>query len=318
MEVFSIGPEEYAAELDRYAPHVYNRVAFNLHNRSKADNVRFLVLADSKVRFGLIAGERDGRLLSPFSAPFGGLTWRGRQSVEHLFAASEALKRYASTTGKSISITLPPAIYSPSLVAGQTAAFGKVGRVNQPDLNYHVSLDFQPGNAVSKLTGPSSRNSRKVAMRRPHRLLIAGPADMEMARRVYEVIRANHEALNHPLRMSFEEVMATAPITGSHFLLMQQAGEDVAAAVINNSAPEIAQIIYWGDHPHARIHHPMNLFATEVMEWARTQGFRLMDIGPSSEHGVPSPGLCRFKESIGCELSLKHTIVIEPESGSGC
>lgn len=318
MEVFSIEPEEYAAEFDRYVPHVYNTVAFNLHNRSKADNVRFLVLADSKIRFGLIAGERDGRLHSPFSAPFGGLTWRGRQSVEHLFAASKALKLYASTYGKSITITLPPAIYSPSLIAGQAAAFGKVGRVNQPDLNYHVSLDFQPGDAVRKLTGPSGRNSRKVAMRRPHRLLIIDPADIELARRVYEVIRANHESLDHPLRMSFEEVMSTAPITGSHFLLMQQEGEDVAAAVINDSASGIAQIIYWGDHPRARVHHPMNLFATEVMEWARSQGFNRIDIGPSSEGGVPSPGLCRFKESIGCELSLKHTIVIEHGGGSGC
>jgi len=312
MEIFSIEPEEYAAEFDRYAPHVYNTVGFNLHNAAKTERLHFLALADRKLRFGLIAGERDGELRSPFSAPFGGLTARSRQSVEHLYAAAEALKRYATRKEMTLAITLPPPIYAPSLTAGQAAALGSVGLLQAPDLNYHVELDFTPGDAASKLTSSRSRNGRNVAMRNGRLIRMFDHTDRAGARRAYNVIEANHLALGHPLRMSFDEVMATAPLTGSRFLVMEQQGQDVAAAMINEPAAGIGQVIYWGDHPSARASHPMNLFATDVMEWALEHSMTRLDIGPSSELGKPAMGLCRFKESIGCALTLKRSIIIEP------
>ena len=52
--------------------HVYNSVSFAMLNATKAESVRYLAVGDHKHRFGIILGERGGRLMSPFSAPFGG------------------------------------------------------------------------------------------------------------------------------------------------------------------------------------------------------------------------------------------------------
>ncbi len=86
---------------------------------------------------------------------------------------------------------------------------------------------------------------------------------------------------------------------------MTHEGADVAAAVVYNVAPEIMQVIYWGDCPGYERLHPMHRFAPELMHVCGAAGARILDIGPSSEDGIPSPGLCSFKESVDCLPTLK-------------
>ena len=62
--------------------HVYNSVSFAMLNAAKAEAVRCLAIGDHKHRFGIILGERGGRLMSPFSAPFGGFDMRGVQALK--------------------------------------------------------------------------------------------------------------------------------------------------------------------------------------------------------------------------------------------
>ena len=127
-------------------------------------------------------------------------------------------------------------------------------------------------------------------------------ADVE---RAYGVIRKNRDAHGYPLRMSLDEVVATAPVVGARFMVMTWRGEDVAAAQVHCVAPGIGQVVYWGDAPGYVEMRPMNYFTMEVARHFRNEGMRILDIGPSSEEGVPSPGLCDFKESIGCMVSPK-------------
>lgn len=54
------------AQLFSKGPHIYNSVAFNELNRHKVEQLHYLVMADTKVRFGIIAGQRGNILLSPF------------------------------------------------------------------------------------------------------------------------------------------------------------------------------------------------------------------------------------------------------------
>ena len=46
------------AQLFSKGPHIYNSVAFNELNRHKVEQLHYLVMADTKVRFGIIAGQR--------------------------------------------------------------------------------------------------------------------------------------------------------------------------------------------------------------------------------------------------------------------
>ena len=106
--------------------------------------------------------------------------------------------------------------------------------------------------------------------------------------------------------MTEKEVIETAPVTGSRFMTITLGDEDVAAAMINSTTPDIAQAIYWGDRMTFRPMRPMNLLAAKVFEQCKALGFSAVDLGPSSECGIVSAGLCRFKQSLGCRPTSKR------------
>lgn len=308
MEIKRLTYEEYAAAFDRHAPHVYNTTAFNRHNAAKADGgLTYLGFADRSLRMGIIVGERQGRLLSPFSAPFGGLTMSGRQSAGHVAEAARLLAGYGRERGKKVTVTLPPSIYAPASTAMQTVAFAAAGRPDYADINHHRALDAPAAEGLLQ----KARNQRNFALRQGFGFEAATEPDAAFIERVYAVIERNHTELGHPLRMTLADVESTAPLTGSMFFVMTHAGRDVAAAMVNRSAAGVAQVIYWGDTLEARSLHPMTLLATEVMDACREAGATTFDIGPSSERGEVAAGLCRFKESLGCTATVKPTFTLD-------
>jgi len=82
----------------------------------------------------------------------------------------------------------------------------------------------------------------------------------------------------------------------------------IASAIIYRLNDRIAQVIYWGDVPGYSKCRPMNWLSYQVVTYYKQLGFSWLDIGPATENGVPNYGLCDFKQSIGCETSLKFTL----------
>lgn len=305
MEIRELQPSDYATVFEAKAPYIYNTVKFNELNRKKAERVCYLGFFDgTKPRLGIILGEREGRLLSPFSAPFGGFSQVKPQTAANVFEAVELLKGYGKERGMNIRITLPPPIYSCSLTSLTTAALSLHGKLLWNDVNYHRELDFE-GKAEEKFS-QKARKNRRVAAEAGLRIERVERPDTESLLRAYSVIQDNRESLGYPLRMTFEEVKETAGVVDA-FVLLGKQSEDAVAALIYPATAEIAQVIYWGDRISVRGLNLMNLFAAEVMQNCRDMGFRRLDIGPSSSEGVPSAGLCRFKESLGCVATAKPT-----------
>ncbi|MDE6324016.1 MAG: GNAT family N-acetyltransferase [Paramuribaculum sp.] len=309
MEILRVSSEQYAGQFEQFAPHIYNTVAFSEHNREKSETLHHLVFSDGSPRLGIIAGEKEGELRSPFSAPFGGFSSRGRQSIEHIAEAVRLLSGYAKSHGLRTRVTLPPALYAPSFIAHQAAALSLEATKTTIDTNHHRTLDFEPGNPESGFS-PKGRNTLKSAMRQGLTLHLLDSSDPSQIMRAYEIIRRNHAELGHPLRMTFDEVVATAPITGSRFMTVARNGVEIAAAMVNATTPDVAQVIYWGDTAEGRRFHPMNFLAAALMENCRQSGIGIIDIGPSSENGIPATGLCRFKESIGCTATTKISFIL--------
>lgn len=306
MTAQRLTPEEFDAAFGAHAPHVYNTAAFALHNQAKAEELHFLAFGNPAPRLGIILGQRGGILLSPFSAPFGGFTAIGPQWSDTVDQAVMSLQQYCRSLGLNARITLPPPIYSHSFVSQQTVALARHGQLLWADINHHRTLP-QPGQAAQATFKQKARNAFNRASRAGItvcRLDSQSRTDMD---RMYAVIEQNHRELDHPLRMSADEVFATAPITGSRIFIATHDGADIAAAMINAPTPYMAQVIYWGDISSGRPLHPMNLLAAEIMSHCRQMGFHTLDIGPSSEQGILAPGLCRFKESLGCEATAKPT-----------
>jgi hypothetical protein len=71
--------------------------------------------------------------------------------------------------------------------------------------------------------------------------------------------------------------------------------------------PDIVQVIYWGDLPAYSEFKTMNYLSYNIFIYYKKLGVKYVDIGISTELSVPNHGLCEFKESIGCDLSLKFT-----------
>ena len=82
MTIQEVSAQEYTNAIEHH-PHIFNTAAFSEINRHKADAVRYLLFADGgKTRFGMVLGGRNGRLLSPFSAPFGGFSANKQQRLD--------------------------------------------------------------------------------------------------------------------------------------------------------------------------------------------------------------------------------------------
>ena len=310
MRIERVDAQQFDRLFSRGCSHLFNSVAFTELNRDKCDGLHYLTFGDTRLRLGLILGERGVRLLSPFSAPFGGFCYtNSRQLIEVIDEAVGLLAQYSREAGKKVELFLPPDIYAPGLMPKFNSSLLRNGKLMYADVNYHYPLgginDADWEEVVAGRMNSKSRMKFRKALQTPFNIEVLDRNCERDIERVYGVIASNRTHKGYPLRMSLDDVKRTAPVAQAAFIVMSLEGEDVAAALVYRVSPGIMQVVYWGDAPGWEHLHPMHRFAPEVMRICHGLGAETLDIGPSSEEGVPSPGLCFFKESIGCIPSLK-------------
>ena len=307
MEIVRLEAKEYAALFPK-PEHIFNTPAFTELNRSKCEDIHYLSFHDRKARLGIILGERDGIMRSPFSAPFGGFDTNDLERLEFFDEAAKLLATYAKECGKQIRIVLPPSIYGSSVAKSYSALLRAGAKVSHTDLNYAYELSrFEDYEAHLER---SARKNFNQALRNGFQFeILDGNKPSDIAR-AYAVIRTNRQSKGFPLRMSLEDVLATAPIVSAEFFIQTHDGHDVAAAMVYPVRTDIAQVVYWGDDPAYSGLKSMNYFTYKVFAHYFSRDFHFLDIGPSTEEGIPNYGLCSFKENLGCTVSLKHTLVI--------
>ncbi len=304
MMAAELTEREYAG-LFRSHDHCYNSAAFIALNAGKCERLRrFAFMDGAKPRFGITFGERQGRLSSPFSAPFGGFDFIRNPSVSAFDEALELLRRIAEDSGMDISVTLPPAFYSPRNLSLLTTMLANTRGIElTADYNYYfMSADFRDYQSVLRDNG---RKNLRKAMTHDFRFVPVSADDIAGLERAYEVIRFNREQHGYPLRMTLDEVKKTVKIVPAEFFILSLDGADVAAAQVYFPAPGIAQVIYWGDVAGYSEARPMNMLARELFGYLSPK-VGIVDVGPSSVDGIPSIGLCDFKESVGCRVIPKY------------
>ena len=311
MKIIEVPAQEYAGRIERH-PHVFNTTAFAELNAHKADAVHYLLFDDNgKTRFGLILGERGGKLLSPFSAPFGGFSVNREQSLAKIDEAVVSLAEYAEKERKDIRIALPPQIYAHNLTTSCVNVLSRHARLHHVDLDYYFPL--HKFGSYADVLDRNARNKLRQAEMNAFVFVAVERDDADGIRRAYDVIRRNRAEHGYPLRMSLEDVEATIKIIPADFFLLRYEGEDVAAAQIFHVADGIAQVIYWGDlraYSHLRT---MNYLAYRIFEYYSHECLRVLDIGPSTEDGIPNYGLCDFKTGIGCDVVPKFVFEINKD-----
>ncbi len=304
MEIAEVSPKEYDEAFASY-PHIYNSVGFSELNSHKAERLRYLIFRNEKVRFGLITGEREGVMLSPFSAPFGGFTANKQQTVSTIEDAVISLQDYCRAHETIARISLQPLIYNPTELSKTANVMARVGHTVCTDLNYHFDLsDFD--NYEDNLNR-NGRNKLHQAMKEDMMFIAVSKDDSNGLAEAYDVIRRNRAEHGYPLRMSYEDVVETIKVVDADFFLLSYNDKNIAAAQIFHVTDKICQVIYWGDLGEFSHLRTMNCLAYHIFAHYRSKGINILDIGPASEEGIPNYGLCDFKESVGCRASLKFT-----------
>lgn len=296
---------------------VYDASQFNELNQNKVEKVRYFILEDSKLRFGVCMGEKDGTLSCPFSAPFGTLAAiKQPTDLMHLDEALAALEDFFRASGITVTrFTLPPLFYQPDYLNYLVTGLLRNGyETKHIDLNYQLDLKKAYSCSYIELLPRNGRKNLKIAMASGLTLLYCDTDSMK--KEAYGIIKKNREAKGYPLRMTYRQVKDTCQIIEHDFFIVAREDAYIAAAQVFHITETIAQVIYWGDIPGSyTAYKPMNFLSYQLIQYYGERGYAYLDIGPSTEHGIPNYGLCSFKTSIGCETSLKYTF--EKRRGEG-
>ncbi|MCF0215408.1 MAG: GNAT family N-acetyltransferase [Fibrobacteraceae bacterium] len=307
VEWKEISAEEYRKCFgDSFA--CYVRADFNLLNESKVEKVRFFAFENEGYRLGIIFGQKGDWLLSPFSAPFGGFSCAKGVTIEDLDLALGALPAFAVAQKKKIEVVFPPVFYNRTYFSKCISSMLRSGfKIHHADLNN--AFDLRSSVPYEKILWNMARRNLKTAQKLNYRFVKENSEDGFAT--CYNVIRQNREFRGYPLKMSLEAFKRTSAVVDMDFLTLYLDEKPVAAAIVYHASKNIFQLIYWGDVPEAMECRPMNMLAHYVFDYYKELGLDYLDIGPSSEDGVPNVGLCAFKESVGCFADLKYAFVYE-------
>ena len=307
MEVLEVGAGEFARVVE-LPYHVFGSAAFNDLNRERAEEVFYLLFREGKFRLGIVGGKKEHGFFSPFSAPFGGFSFIS--SNIRLQYIEEAVKSLALWAGErnfdSISITLPPSFYDDAFISKQVNCLWRLGfQIAKVDLNYSFCLEEFDDHYSEKIWYNARKNLR-IAMEADLQFISCHTTEEKTE--VYHIIQKNRESRGFPLRMTLDQVLdTTRTIPADFFIVKDPSGNSIASAIVFHVAPDVVQVIYWGDlHEYGKL-KTMNFLSYRVFEHYSQQGMKRVDLGPSTDQSVPNYGLAEFKESIGCTIDPKFT-----------
>ncbi len=310
MNITEVEHEYYGNVVDSFA-YVFCQEPFLELNRDKADRIRYFVGREgNKDIFALPLGEKGREWKIPFSAPFGmPIAIRKKHiSLESYYLFVEQLCDVAEQNEISnIEIFLPPLIYGEEYIQKFLGAFIYNGfQIMFQEMNYSLNLKKIAKLSYEEYMFRNARKNLTIGLNSELKLLHC--ETVEEKQDAYNVIKINRESKGYPLRMTMEQVMCTINIVKHDFFVVKKEGKSIAAAIIYYVTDNIAQVIYWGDIPDVGQYKPINFLSYKLTQFYSEKGIKYVDIGPSSEKGIPSYGLCDFKESIGCEATAKFRL----------
>ena len=303
MEIIEVDAKYYSETFSQ-PHHVFNAGAFNSVNEYKCERVFYLVFKDSKIRLGIIFGVRNTKLVSPFSAPFGGFESTSEDiRLQQIDAALVALETWVKEKKyDGIRIVAPPFFYLPNFLNKVYNCMYRAGfESNNIELNYQFPTYKFDDNYQNIIWYNAKKNLKRALQAN----LSFEKLDKEKGQIAYDVIAQNRTERGFPLRMTWEQVKETTTVIEADFFVVKKEQVDIGAAIIFYVAKGIVQVIYWGDLPEFSEAKTMNFLSFNVFQYYKNQGIAIIDIGPSTENSIPNHGLCEFKESIGCDISIK-------------
>jgi hypothetical protein len=303
MEWKKVTPEKYKLKFAQNQS-VFHSPDFNELNSTRAEELAYLIYESDHFTLGCVFGKKHNTWFSPFSSPFGGIEIAGELIERDVERAIRTLSLHYQA---DIQITLPPEVYTNESNSIPAKSYLNANfNIAYMDQNFHLDLSLGDFNAGLK------RNARKnlnKAFSIRHRFFRAKGAENE--RKAYGLIAQNRKEKGYPLKMTFDQIQQTGKIVPYNYYILEMEDEPCAAALIYKISTSAAMVVYWGHLEKFSELRPVNLLAHYLFEEYKSQGFKILDIGPSSEHGVLNEGLANFKLSLGCIMTEKPTLRYE-------
>lgn len=290
-------------------PHPFLSSSFIKLNKKKVDKIVWLVEYIEKPEIGFVAGIKDDKLLSPFSAPFGGFHFKKENIYSHkVDSFISSLKEYFYSAGfDELKIVLPPDLYSQTFNAKCVSSFLRGGfDINIPEITGWVSLNDFTGKYKQK----NSREYYRQAFRKG--LVFEYSSDKEDKAVIYELIRENRAKFGRPIYMTLNDIYDTSNLWPVDFFKVSTSdGKIVASAIFYRYHPDIVFAVFWGDNDLGRPMRAMDFMILNLWLYYKEKGFKYIDLGISTEKGIPNSGLLRFKETHEALSSLRYTFSLK-------
>jgi hypothetical protein len=303
MKIERINNIEYSEIFkDHYI--IYNTAEFNLLNRSKCERIEFFFFQEDNLKIGLIGGVKDNCLLAPFSAPFSSFSFEDDSTrTELIIRAITLLEEYLNSSNINvIKFILPPLFYNRNLISKLIFSFYQS--------KYSIIIDqnhcFYTKNFI-KYENDTIRKGVRYNLRVANKngLAFKKASTNDEYAIAYDVIRLNKEAMNRPLKMTFNQINDMKSMVDIDFFIVYYKDIPISSSIVYKYTPKIVQIIYWGAIPNYNCYYPMNFMAMNIFKYYRDIKIEIIDLGNSSSQGSPNFGLSNFKETIGCTSTLK-------------
>lgn len=295
-----------------YFPHNHNPFIsgkFIELNSFKVEHVIWLVEKNTDPVIGLVAGIKEGMIRSPFSAPFGGFHFKKENIYIHeIDRFLDLLKEYIVANDLcGIELKTPPDIYHQSFNAKLLNSVVRNGlQFATPDITNWVDLQKFDGRF-------SQKNSREYFRQAERNRLSFSVAEDEHDRiEVFHLICENRARFDRPIHMTFEDILKTGSLWPVDFFKVESdSGDMLASAIFYRSHPEIAYAVFWGDNEEGRPLRAMDFLLYHLYTHYRNLEFKYIDLGISTEDGIPNEGLLRFKESHEAISSLRYSMTLK-------
>lgn len=247
--------------------------------------------------------------VSGWSAPFGGPDWR-----REYWRPEQIRDGLQRVIGRALWIRCKPPSYGENEAATVQALLADGWLVKSAELNYWIPVPA----TIDEYEASLSRQARAAIDHGSEDLGLEtvelGPKADLLWLRAYQVLRDNREAKGRKISLDFEYVLAIRDaFPGLVRMLVALTGDGqsyahdvVAAALVYRVGAGRDVVQFWGDDPEAKLKwSPMNLLVRDTVQHCIQTGARVLDLGISTEDGVPNGGLCRFKRSVGARAEAR-------------
>jgi hypothetical protein len=253
----------------------------------------------------------DGTWTSGHRAPFGGFDlardWATPTEVGTF--VDDVLAELRRRGLVAARVRTKPTSWSAAEPLLQQALLTRGFVVEQAELNFHIDVGTRHADGYAA----SLKKEARKALHRAQGLgldfsLLDDPATWDEA---FTVLRANRESKGRPMNLDLDELRRLAAAFGDRIrmVVLRHGDAVVAAALLYRADPGREVVVRWGDHGHELPHSPMYLLAERVVDLVGSEGATRLDLGISTDGGVPNPGLVQFKRAVGADAELRLDLV---------